>query len=41
MTRLPLWRGKPENIIGVLHAKDLLRALHAVDGDAEKVDIAR
>ncbi len=40
VTRLPLWRGNPENIIGVLHVKDLLRALHAVDGDAAKVDIA-
>ena len=25
-TRIPLWRGEPENIVGVLHAKDLLRA---------------
>jgi len=40
VTRLPLWRGNPENIVGVLHVKDLLRALHAVDGDAAKVDIA-
>ena len=40
VTRLPLWRGNPENIIGVLHVKDLLRALHALDGDAAKVDIA-
>ena len=24
-TRLPLWRDEPENIIGVIHAKDLLR----------------
>ena len=40
VTRLPLWRDKPENIVGILHAKDLLRALHAVDGDAAKVDIA-
>jgi magnesium and cobalt exporter, CNNM family len=39
VTRLPLWRGNPQNIVGVLHVKDLLRALHAVDGDAEKVDI--
>jgi Mg2+/Co2+ transporter CorB len=36
VTRLPLWRGNPQNIIGVLHVKDLLRALHAVDGDANK-----
>jgi Mg2+/Co2+ transporter CorB len=40
VTRIPFWRGNPENIIGVLHVKDLLRALHAVDGDAAKVDIA-
>src|SRR5215475_12082117 len=40
VTRLPLWRGNPENIIGILHVKDLLRALHAVDGDASKVDVA-
>jgi Mg2+/Co2+ transporter CorB len=37
--RLPLWRGTPDNIIGVLHAKDLLRALHDAGGDAAKVDI--
>jgi Mg2+/Co2+ transporter CorB len=40
VTRIPLWRGNPENFIGVLHVKDLLRALHAVDGDAAKIDIA-
>jgi Mg2+/Co2+ transporter CorB len=40
VTRLPLWRGNPENIVGILHVKDLLRALHAVDGDAAKVDVA-
>ena len=38
VTRLPLWRGNPENIIGILHVKDLLRALHAADGDPAKVD---
>jgi Mg2+/Co2+ transporter CorB len=27
-TRIPIWRGEPENIVGVLHAKDLLRAEH-------------
>ena len=25
-TRIPLWKGEPENIVGVIHAKDLLRA---------------
>ena len=40
VTRIPLWRGNQENMVGVLHVRDLLRALHAVDGDASKVDIA-
>ncbi len=39
VTRLPLWRGSPDNVVGVLHVKDLLRALHAADGDAAKIDI--
>ena len=38
-TRLPLWRDQPENIVGVLHAKDLLRALAAAQGDASKLNI--
>jgi Mg2+/Co2+ transporter CorB len=38
-TRLPLWRGEPDNIVGVLHAKDLLRALDAAGGDAARLDI--
>ncbi|MDF0602377.1 HlyC/CorC family transporter [Psychromarinibacter sp. C21-152] len=28
-TRLPVYRGEPENIVGVIHAKDLLRAMYA------------
>ncbi len=40
VSRLPLWRGTPDNIIGVLPAKDLLRALHAAGGDAAKIDVA-
>ena len=38
-TRMPLWRGTAENIVGVLHAKDLLRALDAAGGDAAKVNV--
>jgi Mg2+/Co2+ transporter CorB len=38
-TRLPLWRDEPENIVGVLHGKDLLRAIAATQGDASKLDI--
>ncbi len=39
-TRIPLWRDKPENIIGVLHAKDLLRAIRAAEGDTSNIDVA-
>src|ERR1700742_77260 len=39
-TRIPLWREKPENIIGVLHAKELLRAIRAADGDTSKIDVS-
>ncbi|MSP48314.1 MAG: HlyC/CorC family transporter [Alphaproteobacteria bacterium] len=38
-TRLPLYRDEPDNVVGVLHAKALLRALQAVGGDVAKVDI--
>lgn len=38
-TRLPLYRGEPENIVGVLHAKDLLRAMHRMLSDGH-VDTA-
>ena len=33
-TRLPVYRNDPENIIGVIHAKDLLRAMYARTRDA-------
>ncbi|WP_370162295.1 HlyC/CorC family transporter [Limimaricola soesokkakensis] len=32
-TRLPLYRDEPENIVGILHAKDLLRAMHKMMAD--------
>ena len=34
-TRLPLYRDNPENIVGVIHAKDLLRAMQKLLGGAE------
>jgi Mg2+/Co2+ transporter CorB len=40
-TRIPLYRGSNDNIIGVVHAKDLLRALHEVANDPSKIDIAK
>jgi Mg2+/Co2+ transporter CorB len=39
-TRLPLYRGDSDNIVGVLHAKDLLRALAAAEGGVDSLDIA-
>lgn len=39
-TRVPLWRGTPENIVGVLHVKDILRAFDEAEGNADKIDIA-
>ena len=39
VTRIPLWRDSPENIVGVLHAKDLLRVVQAARGDLSGVDI--
>ena len=38
-TRIPLWRDKPENIVGILHAKDLLRAMKNAEGDLGQVDV--
>ena len=40
VTRVPLWRGKPDNIIGLLHVRDLLAAIQAADGDLSKIDVA-
>jgi Mg2+/Co2+ transporter CorB len=39
-TRVPLYRGNTENIIGVLHARDLMAAVARAGGDVEKVDVA-
>ncbi len=38
-TRVPLWRGQPDNVVGVLHAKEMLRALRAHGGNAETINI--
>ncbi len=38
-TRIPLWKKKRSNIVGVLHTKLLLRALHAYKGDVKNFDI--
>ncbi len=38
-TRLPLWRDDPDNIVGVLHAKALLRAVHTQKADLDQLDM--
>lgn len=37
-TRIPVFEGSPDNIVGVLHAKDVLRALARAHGEARAVD---
>ncbi len=37
-SRLPVWREQPENIVGVLHTKDLLTALSALGWDITRLD---
>jgi len=38
-TRMPVYKDDPENIVGVVHAKDLLRAVAATDGRVDTLDI--
>lgn len=38
-TRIPIYRDDPDNIIGVLHAKALLRAIRAHKGDIDGIDV--
>ncbi len=40
-SRIPLWRDTSDNIVGILHAKDLLRALQAAGGNAAKINIPK
>jgi Mg2+/Co2+ transporter CorB len=40
-TRMPLWKGSLDNIVGVLHAKDLLRALDEVGNDFARIDVMK
>ena len=38
-TRLPVWKGELDNIVGVVHAKALLRAVQEAGGDMGQIDI--
>ena len=39
-TRLPVYKGDSDNIVGVLHAKDLLRALSRAQGNVKAVNVS-
>ncbi len=38
-TRIPVWSENPDNVIGILHAKDLLIGLHKVGGKVDKLKL--
>ncbi|MGE0420675.1 MAG: HlyC/CorC family transporter [Reyranellaceae bacterium] len=38
-TRIPLYRGQPENITGVVHAKALFRAVHRHEGSLDQLSL--
>src|SRR5204863_1938945 len=38
-TRIPLWKDEPDNIVGILHAKDLLVGLSRAGWDLSKLDM--
>jgi Mg2+/Co2+ transporter CorB len=40
-SRMPVWRDEPDNIVGILHSKDLLAALKAAGWAPERIDIAK
>ncbi|GFT39971.1 acetylornithine aminotransferase [Nephila pilipes] len=40
-SRVPLWQKEPDNIVGVIHVKDLINALREKDSKTEEVDIAQ
>ena len=37
-SRIPLYKEDPENVVGVLHAKDILKALSKVNGNFSAID---
>lgn len=40
-SRMPAWRDQPDNIVGILHSKDLLVALRTADWSPERIDITK
>ena len=40
-TRMPIWRGSTDNIIGIVHAKDVLRVLAEVSNEPQRMDVVK
>lgn len=40
-TRFPLWKNDPDNIIGIIHAKNLLRAVRLHTGEIENLNLQK
>lgn len=40
-TRMPVWEGENDNIIGIIHAKDMLRELAALNYEVQKFDLRK
>jgi len=40
-SRLPIWKDEPDNIIGVIHIKDLLQKFYRKRGDINRADIVK
>ncbi len=40
-SRIPLYNGDPDDVIGILHAKDLLKSLARLDGDLNSLNMKK
>jgi len=40
-TRIPVWKGTIENIVGIVHVRDVLRVLHEMENDPSRFDIMK
>jgi Mg2+/Co2+ transporter CorB len=40
-TRIPLWTGETDNIIGILHAKTVIKAVYENAGNVEAIDVRK
>ena len=39
-SRVPVWREDMDNVVGILHAKDMIKAMSDCGGDMDKVDLS-